>query len=75
MPSRSEGWGGLFKDEQYRLITERFAPNAHGTRSSVLFVFEQFLMFRPVGLTLRAAPPNSRTLQNFRIDLRRDQQS
>ena len=20
MPSRSEGWGGLFKDEQYRLI-------------------------------------------------------
>jgi hypothetical protein len=25
MPSRSEGWGGLFKDEQYRLIKERFA--------------------------------------------------
>ena len=21
MPSRSEGWGGLFKDEQYRLIS------------------------------------------------------
>ena len=20
MPSRSEGWGGLFKDEQYRLM-------------------------------------------------------
>ena len=25
MPSRNEGWGGLFKDEQYRLIKERFA--------------------------------------------------
>src|SRR5689334_12177200 len=25
MPSRSEGWGGLFNDEQYRLIKERFA--------------------------------------------------
>jgi hypothetical protein len=28
MPSRSESWGGLFNDEQYRLIpinTERFA--------------------------------------------------
>jgi hypothetical protein len=25
MPSRSEGWGGLFKDDQYRLIKVRFA--------------------------------------------------
>jgi hypothetical protein len=25
MPSRSEGWGGLFKVEQYRLRKERFA--------------------------------------------------
>jgi hypothetical protein len=25
MPSHSEGWGGLFKVEQYRLIKERFA--------------------------------------------------
>src|SRR5947207_12116811 len=25
MPSRSEGWGGLFEDEQYRLNKERFA--------------------------------------------------
>jgi hypothetical protein len=25
MPSRSEGWGGLFKGEQYRLNKERFA--------------------------------------------------
>src|SRR5215831_17830396 len=25
MPARSEGWGGLFKDEQYRLIKERSA--------------------------------------------------
>ena len=25
MPSHSEGWGGLFKDEQYRLKKERFA--------------------------------------------------
>jgi hypothetical protein len=25
MASRSEGWGGLFKDKQYRLIKERFA--------------------------------------------------
>ena len=25
MPSCSEGRGGLFKDEQYRLIKERFA--------------------------------------------------
>jgi len=25
MPSRSEGWGGLFKVEQYRLTKERFA--------------------------------------------------
>src|SRR5215831_430813 len=36
MPSRSEGWGGLFKDEQYRLI--RIA-----SRTSIrwLRVFEQ----------------------------------
>jgi hypothetical protein len=25
MPSHSEGWGGLIKVEQYRLIKERFA--------------------------------------------------
>jgi hypothetical protein len=25
MLSRSEGWGGLFKDEQYRLDKEHFA--------------------------------------------------
>jgi len=25
MPPRSEVWGGLFKDEQYRLVKERFA--------------------------------------------------
>jgi hypothetical protein len=25
MPSRSEGWGGLFKDGRYRLNKERFA--------------------------------------------------
>jgi hypothetical protein len=43
MPSHSEAWGGLFKGEQYRLIR-------------CLRDFEQFLMFRPVGLTLRACP-------------------
>ena len=36
MPSRSEGWGGLFKDEQYRLIRS-------ASRASIrlLRVFEQ----------------------------------
>jgi len=29
MPSRSEGWGGLFKDEQYRLIrSASIEPNS-----------------------------------------------
>src|SRR5262249_2758810 len=32
MPSRSEGWGGLFKDEQYRLI-KRFASIIRSLRS------------------------------------------
>src|SRR5215470_7002510 len=27
MPSRSEGWGGLFKDEQYRLIRSASRPS------------------------------------------------
>jgi hypothetical protein len=26
MPSQSEGWGGLFKDEQYRLIRSASRP-------------------------------------------------
>ena len=38
MPSRSEGWGGLFKDEQYRLI--RSAPRAF-IRCALRAVFEQ----------------------------------
>jgi hypothetical protein len=51
MPSHSEGWGGLFKDEQYRLI--RCA-----SRASIRSRFaEQLLLFRPIGLTLRATPP------------------
>ena len=44
MPSRSEGWGGLFKDEQYRLIRS-------ASRASIrwLRIFEQ--------TTRRFAPP------------------
>ena len=38
MPSRSEGWGGLFKDDQYRLIKVRFANIA---RSALRTGFEQ----------------------------------
>jgi hypothetical protein len=40
-PSHSEGWGGLFKDEQYRLI--RSASRASISRASIrwLRVFEQ----------------------------------
>jgi hypothetical protein len=63
MPSRCEGWGGaerepdrakhqkLFKDEQYRLMRS-------ASRASIRWLrdFEQFLMFRPSGLTLRATP-------------------
>jgi hypothetical protein len=51
MPLRSKGWGGLFKGEQYRLIRS-------ASRASIrwLRVFEQMLMFRPIGLTLRATP-------------------
>jgi len=33
MPSRSEGWGGLFKDEQYRLnktAAEKHVPSVFG---------------------------------------------
>ena len=36
MPSRSEGWGGLFKDEQYRLIRSASRPSIRSLR-----VFEQ----------------------------------
>jgi hypothetical protein len=51
MPSRSEGWGGLFKDEQYRLMS------ASRAFMGSLRSFEQFFMFRPTGLTLRATTP------------------
>jgi hypothetical protein len=36
MPSRSEGWGGLFKGEQYRLIMSALRPSIRWLR-----VFEQ----------------------------------
>jgi hypothetical protein len=36
MPSRSEGWGGLFKDEQYRLIRSASRKSIRSLR-----VFEQ----------------------------------
>jgi hypothetical protein len=51
MPSRSEGWGGLFKNEQYRLIRSASRVSIRWLR-----VFGQILMFRPAGLTLRATP-------------------
>ena len=51
MPSRSEGWGGLFKDEQYRLIRSASRAFVRWLRD-----FEQIFMFRPIGLTLRATP-------------------
>ena len=38
MPSRSEGWGGLFKDEQYRLIS--VSPSA------VRFNLDSFVLKR-----------------------------
>src|SRR5215831_13834203 len=38
MPSRSEGWGGLFKDEQYRLIR---SASRMSVRNALRADFEQ----------------------------------
>ena len=50
MPSRSEGWGGLFKDEQYRLIRSASRKSIRSLR-----VFEQTA---PPSLR-EGTPPNS----------------
>ena len=54
MPSRSEGWGGLFKDPRSGSVFNRCASRIF-IRSALRADFEQLLMFRPIGLTLRAA--------------------
>jgi hypothetical protein len=41
MSSRSEGWGGLFKDEQYRLITI-------ASRASIRSRYAELLTDHPV---------------------------
>jgi hypothetical protein len=46
MPSRSEGWGGLFKDEQYRLI-----------RSALRAFIRSLRSFEQTTPPLRGSPP------------------
>jgi hypothetical protein len=56
MPSRSEGWGGLFNGEQYRLIT-----NASWTFIRTLRDFEQTTPARACPSLLRRGMQPNRT--------------
>src|SRR5215468_8607630 len=57
MPSRSEGWGGLFKDEQYRLIKNSSRPSIRWL--SIINRYCSSLNRPPRLCFAKGTPPNS----------------